>query len=71
MNKDFLMLDTGSMDFSVVDLPPGEWTVNIAILRREKAGLGCLALSLKLEVISVITLGETKVIALAGGQCNR
>jgi hypothetical protein len=40
MNKDFLMVDTGSMEFSIVDLPPGEWTMNLAILEAGEGRLG-------------------------------
>ena len=40
MNKYFLMLETGSMEFSFVALPPGEWTMNIAILEAGEGRLG-------------------------------
>ena len=40
MNKDFLMHDTGSMDFSIVELPLGEWTMDIAILEAGEGRLG-------------------------------
>ncbi|KAI5002816.1 hypothetical protein ZWY2020_027466 [Hordeum vulgare] len=40
INKDFLMLYTGSMEFSIVDLPPREWTMNIAIVEAGEGRLG-------------------------------
>ncbi|KAI4969590.1 hypothetical protein ZWY2020_000504 [Hordeum vulgare] len=40
INKELLMLDTRSMEFSTVDLPPGEWTMNIAIVEAGEGRLG-------------------------------
>uniref|UniRef100_A0A8I6Z8Q4 F-box domain-containing protein n=2 Tax=Hordeum vulgare subsp. vulgare TaxID=112509 RepID=A0A8I6Z8Q4_HORVV len=40
INKELLMLDTRSMEFSTVDLPPGEWTMNIAIVEAGEGSLG-------------------------------